>query len=387
MSTDSATVDEEITFTEEEMILDNIAALTHPGKLPCDDPQLATTIHGWREHDPAEGEAWLRRSAEEGDVYAMQKLGQRLIEGDGLEPSPEAGIQWLKKSAEHGNPLAMTDLANICFDASSGPKTSEEGLVWLNRAIAAGDKFAAVAYGVRLLVGQGVEQNSAEGERLLREAAENDGILLAHIRLGAHLIGGWGLPRNRRAGLLWLRRVGGTSPEKITRLGTYLSNKSLAARRTDAMLLREEAAILCEEGVRQGVLQGQMIIAYLIRRGEINVAGRPSLDALLSEFVKRNQPFALVNEALRRARGVQCETDWKAADAVFSRVPTSEEIFDWWYARARDCDPEGEIVVAWLARYGLIVDPDGLDVAERFKRGRRGGWEPPEWIMRPAHEA
>jgi TPR repeat protein len=381
MSDTNARIDDEITFTEAEMLLDNIAALTHPGKLPCDDPQLATTIHGWREHDPAEGEAWLRRSAEEGDVYAMQKLGQRLIEGDGLEPSPEEGMQWLKKSAEHGNPLAMTDLANIYFDMSNGTNTHEEGLMWLNRAIEHGDKFAAVAYGVRLLVGRGVEQNSAEGERLLREAAENDGILLAHIRLGAHLIGGWGLPRDRRAGLLWLRRVGATSPPQITRLGTYLSNKSLAARRTDAMLLREEAAILCEEGVRQGVLPGQMIIAYLIRRGEIDATSRPSLDELLSEHVKKDQPFALVNQALRLARGVQCEVDWAKADEVFSRIPTSEEIFDWWYARARDCDPEGDIVVAWLARYGLIVDPDGMDVAERFKRGSRGGWEPPDWIL------
>lgn len=270
---------------------------------------------------------------------------------------------------------------SLAFRIHTGREPSPgESEYRLRGEVKKGDLFSAVTLGARLINDDGILQNIEEGERLLRNAAEN-GNVLAQIRLAAHLLSGRRLTQDRDRALLWLRRASATTPAQIGALGSYLWGKSVAAHRLDAPLLAEDAAVLCEEAIRQGFKQAGMILAYLIRRGEITAEARPSLDDLLSPYLEKNQPFALANQALRLARGIQCPVDWAQADAVFDRIPTSEEIFDWWYARSRENDAEGHLVVGWLDRYTLAIDPDGLGAAERFELAKQDGWTPPDWIM------
>jgi hypothetical protein len=61
-----------------------------------------------------------------------------------------------------------------------------------------------------------------------------------------------------------------------------------------------------------------------------------------------------MNQALRLARGVQCDVDWEA-DRLVAELPGSRRITERWQPRAASGDSEGEMVLWWLARHGLTV--------------------------------
>jgi TPR repeat protein len=204
------------------------------------------------------------------------------------------------------------------------------------------------------------------------------------IKLGTYLLSGWGLDHNQEEGLRWLQRAGATKASQLLELGLYLYQKSLTATTKAACGLAKEASVLFQEARRQGNPIASLNLAYLVRRGEIADASLPSLDELLSEHLKQKDSFAFVNQALRLARGIQCNTDWKAADALFGKLQDSGNVLEWWFARSREGDPEGHLVTGWLGRHQLATDPDGLQIARRMDLARDGGWLVPEWMNYPA---
>src|SRR5260370_17941808 len=163
------------------------------------------------------------------------------------------------------------------------------------------------------------------------------------IKLGTYLPG-WGLSEDREAGLRWLRRAGATTASQLLELGLYMYQKSLAATRKAARGFAREASVLFQEAHRQGNRTASLNLAYLLRRGEIGDASCASLDELLSEHLKQRDSSALVNQALRLARGIQCNTDWKAADVLFGRLQDSGDVLQLWFARTREGHPETQLM-------------------------------------------
>ena len=359
--------------------LDSIVLLKRQGKSSIKNIVSPSSFRGWLESSPSEGERWVRNRAQDGDLYAMEKLGLRLLTGDGLLKSLEEGLAWLKKSAELGNPFAMEKLAEYELDEKETPGSSAEGERWLRNAVERGHRLAMINLGTRLITGNGLGRNPEEGERLLREAA-NHHSQMAMIKLGTYLLSGWGLDHNQEEGLRWLRRAGATNASQLLELGLYLYQKSLTATTKAACGLAKEASILFHEARRQGNRIASLNLAYLLRRGEITHSSCPSLDELLSEHLKQKDSFAFVNQALRLARGIQCNTDWKAADALFGKLQDSGSVLEWWFARSREGDPEGHLVTGWLCRHRLAIDPDGFQVCQRMDWARNGGWMVPEWM-------
>jgi len=363
--------------------LDSIVLLKKQGKLSVKNIVSPSSFRGWLESSPSEGERWLRTRAQDSDLYAMEKLGLRLMTGDGVPKSLDEGLAWLKKSAELGNPFAMEKLAEYEFDENDTPDSSAEGEQWLRMAVEHGHRFAMVNLGSRLITGNGLAPNPDQGEQLLRGAA-NQGSQIAMIKLGTYLLSGWGLNRNQEEGLRWLRRAGATNASQLLELGLYMYQKSLTAMTKAARGLAKEASILFQEARRRGDRTASLNLAYLLRRGEITDASCPSLDELLSEHLKQRDSLAFVNQALRLARGIQCNTDWKAADALFGKLQDSGNVLGWWFARSREGDPEGHLVTGWLTRHRLATDPDGFQITRRMDLARDGGWLVPEWMNHPA---
>jgi len=363
--------------------LDSIGLLKRQGKFSVKNIVLPSSFKGWLESSPSEGERWLRSSAQEGDLYAMEKLGLRLLTGDGLPKSIEEGLGWLKKSAELGYPFAMEKLAEYEFDKDETPGSSAEGERWLRNAVEHGHRLAMVSLGSRLITGDGLAPDPKQGEQLLREAAKQ-GSQIAMIKLGTYLLSGLGLDHDCEEGLRWLRRAGATSASQLLELGLQLYQKSLAATKKAAHGLAREASVLFQEAHRQGNRTAALNLAYLLRRGEIDDVSCPSLDELLSEHLKQNDSFAFVNQALRLAKGIQCNIDWKAADILFEKLQDSGQVLQWWFGRSQEGDSEGHLVTGWLGRHHLAVDPDGFQVAQRMDLARRGGWPVPEWMNCPA---
>src|SRR5260370_27662545 len=79
--------------------LDSIGLLKKQGKFSLKNIASVSSFRGWLESSPSEGEQWLRNRAQDGDLYAMKKLGLRMLTGDGLPKSLDEGLVWLKKSA------------------------------------------------------------------------------------------------------------------------------------------------------------------------------------------------------------------------------------------------------------------------------------------------
>jgi len=123
-------------------------------------------------------------------------------------------------------------------------------------------------------------------------------------------------------------------------------------------------------------------LTYLIRRGEyLPTSKTPSIDVLLEEGLRLDDSFALVNEALRRAAGIQCESDWLIADNVMSRVEDVGGVISWWRNLADTGDPEGHLVLAWLARHRGGLDNNSIKAEQRICEARIGGWKVPEWML------
>jgi len=368
-----------IKFPALDLGLDSIVLLKRQWKFSIKNFASASSFRGWLENSASEGERWLRNRAQDGDLYAMEKLGLRLLTGDGLPKSVEEGLRWLKKSAELGNPFAMEKLAEYELDEDQAPDSPAEGERWHRAAVDHRHRLAMVSLGSRLITGAGLTPDPNQGEELLREAAQR-GSQIAMIKLGTYLLSGWGLDCNHEEGLRWLQRAGAINADQLLELGLYLYQHSLTATTKAARGLAKEASILFQEARRQGNSIASLNLAYLLRRGEIADASSPPLDELLSEHLKQRDSFAFVNQALRLARGIQCNIDWKAADLLFERLQDSGNVLEWWFARSREGDPEGHLVTGWLGRHQLATDPDGFQIAQRMDLARTGGWLVPEWM-------
>ncbi len=91
--------------------LDSIVVLKRQGKSSIKNIVSPSSFGGWLESSASEGERWLRSPAQDGDLYAMEKLGLRLLSGSCL-PKLRADRQTsLKESTELGNPSVVERLA------------------------------------------------------------------------------------------------------------------------------------------------------------------------------------------------------------------------------------------------------------------------------------
>jgi len=177
-------------------------------------------------------------------------------------------LAWLKKAAELGSPFAMEKLAEYGLDENGTPGPSAEGERWLRTAVERGHRLAMVNLGTRLITGNGLTSDPKRGEQLLREAAQQ-GSQISMIKLGTYLLSGWGLNLDHQEGLRWLRSAGAMNADQLLELGLYLYQQSLTATTKAARGLAQEASILFQESRRQGNSIASLNLAYLLRRGEI----------------------------------------------------------------------------------------------------------------------
>jgi Sel1 repeat len=343
------------------------------------DTAVGSIYRGWHEHDPGAAERELRGAAEAGDAHLKRKLAQRLIDGDGLVQDPQAGLALLKEIAT-SDPIAMERLAAYHFQLAPSPGSRSEGEHWLRKASALRYSAATIALAVRLLTGNGMTADLTQGKQLLADLAST-GDRMAHIKLGVYLLAGRGLKPNREEGLGYLRRIGAIQAQQLSSVGGYLYLKSLSLTPNERREWAAEAAALFLEAIQQGNVLDELNLIYLIRRGEIDDAGYATLDTLLAPHLKDGNPFAVINEALRLAGGVQYAADWQAADGLVEQLSDADPILTWWHARALEGDSEGHLVTAWLCRHQLAADPDKLTLPARMALARRGGWEAaPSWM-------
>jgi TPR repeat protein len=203
--------------------------------------------------DAAQGQAWYRRAAENGNVESMYDYGFGLLLGDGGVHDVAEGIRWLERAASADPPDAGSESAAgvladgfesglwgvpVDPDASARWRAREEELkaywrVWVGRhqlqmalddlsgprdlgsveaAAKAGD---AVAMRVLAIVHDaGIEGHDPDpiAARRWYERAANAGDVHAMYDLGRMLLHGRGGPADPIGGVAWLERAAKADP-------------------------------------------------------------------------------------------------------------------------------------------------------------------------------
>jgi len=361
-----------------------------------------------------EGERLLREAIEQGNVAAMNSLGWRLLDGEIIKQNKEEGERLLREAVRHGNVVAMRNLGWCLLDGESIKQNKEEGERLLREAVRQGDVVAMRNLGWHLLDGGNIKQNKEEGERLLREAVRQ-GDVAAIANLGWCLLDGENVEQNKEEGerllreaiaqgddeamrILGSRLLDGENVEQNKEEGERLLREAIAQGNVDAMCClayclyqvnrKNEAVSLFEKAVENGDCQSEINLAYMIRRGEYTPSKNiQSIENLLYKHVYNKKPniSATINYALSKIKLTKDNDKWLEAHKILSKLKIYNksdlnEGIEWWIDLSRTGDLEGDLVIGWLSKLGLIDDIDGLSFYERFKKVLNDGIFIADWL-------
>lgn len=114
-------------------------------------------------HDLAQAEAWLMKSAAQGNIAAMRDLGQLYLYY--RKPADRAaGEQWLLAGADRGDAQSQHLLGVIYLDAEGADRKPAEACKWLLLAAQRGHLLSGMM--LRLARSPFSEQERQEGARL-----------------------------------------------------------------------------------------------------------------------------------------------------------------------------------------------------------------------------
>lgn len=117
--------------------------------------------------DNTEAVKWLRKSAEQGDVFGLDLLGRMYLEGDILPQDNTEGVKWLRKAAEQENADSQDTLGEICYSEKNYPEAAK----WWQRAAENGNSDAEYHLGLLYYDGKGVPQDFVLAHMWLHIAA------------------------------------------------------------------------------------------------------------------------------------------------------------------------------------------------------------------------
>jgi TPR repeat protein len=193
-----------------------------------------------------EGEKWLREAAKQGNYEAMIYFGRYLLKNAQTSVEKQEGAMWLLRVVEFEvnqyeydvNQLSSQFFVELMSGKDDPKKLSalckqakKFGDVWtllelskyianghvpsriihtikklLRLAALNGKKTAIRELGLRLIGNYGMERNVKEGMYWLKKAADQGDYLAMGI-LGVHFLKGEGLPRDKQEGVKWLSRA------------------------------------------------------------------------------------------------------------------------------------------------------------------------------------
>lgn len=335
---------------------------------------------GWGEKSGLQAEENLRLLASLGRIFAMEQLAIRLLEGNVVTKNTAEGEDWLRKCACMGSVPAMAHLGIRLLNGELQQKKDGEGELWLREASQKGHCTSCIELACRLLTGEGITKNPSEATALLEAAAEAGdrlAMLLLHV-LGASDV--YDVLLENRPQWYWLRRAGGDTA-RLASIGAYVYGRANSNHRgrVRSWLLEKSVEIFLL-GHQQGQGSCAVNLAFLYRRGILLKSLFPNPDALIDRLISQGNPLALMEKALWLASNRNPNQDWNGADALVACLTGSHSVLERWKLTWPEPDSEVHLVIGWLVRHGLTVDPDGLPLQERFRIALQCGFEIAAWL-------
>ncbi|HMI19482.1 MAG TPA: sel1 repeat family protein [Sphingomonas sp.] len=139
--------------------------------------------------------AFVRAAAEAGSAEAQARIGQMLLDGDGVAKDAAAGFAWFERAAYAGH-LEAANMVGRCYDLGWGVGVDKrQAAAWFRQAAARGLTWAKYNYATLLALGQGVAEDKATALALFEEAAA-EGNAKAHNFVGSFHEDGWVVERD-----------------------------------------------------------------------------------------------------------------------------------------------------------------------------------------------
>ena len=125
----------------------------------------------------------VRKSAEEGDASAQNRLGLLYDEGVGVPQNCGQAKEWFEKAAKQGHAGAQTNLGTLYLQGAGTPQSTQMALIWFSRAAEQDDVLAFAKLGWIYAQGRGMLQDfiqahmwynlsAAQGEQRAGEARD-----------------------------------------------------------------------------------------------------------------------------------------------------------------------------------------------------------------------
>ena len=153
--------------------------------------EIARRLSGPRE----EVAAFVRAAAEAGSAEAQARLGQMLLDGDGVAADASHAFTWFKRAARAGH-VEAANMVGRCYDLGWGiPVDKTKAAAWFRQAAARGLPEAKYNYATLLTLGHGVVEDKATALALFEEAAAA-GYAKAHNFVGSFHEDGWVVERD-----------------------------------------------------------------------------------------------------------------------------------------------------------------------------------------------
>jgi TPR repeat protein len=189
--------------------------------------------------DTTKARTYLERAVEKGSVEAQIILGQALWKGDQLPVDKARGLRLLENAAMKDQ-WAQEVLGNMLLSGEL-PRDVPRALALLESSAKSGNPYALKTLGEIYLTGHGVPANPAKAQRYLERAAEK-GNIGAQVELGQALWEGERLPKDRVKGLQLIESAARTDPLGQLALGRMLLSGELPRDVPRALALLEASA-------------------------------------------------------------------------------------------------------------------------------------------------
>ena len=115
----------------------------------------------------------LRKSAEEGDASARNRLGLLYNEGAGVPQDYREAKRWFEKAAEQGYAEAQVNLGTLYLQGDGPPQSDQMALFWFRRAAGQGDAVAFAKLGMMYAKARGVPQDFIQAYKWYNLAGVN----------------------------------------------------------------------------------------------------------------------------------------------------------------------------------------------------------------------
>jgi hypothetical protein len=117
---------------------------------------------------------FAKHEAQAGDVPAMEVLGLKYINGDGVEKNASEGMAWIEKSAEKGDSSQKLMAGSLFLGDSTGNyapiRNYEKARFWFEEAASEGDALSLAMLADLYANGLGVAKDDKLASELLQKA-------------------------------------------------------------------------------------------------------------------------------------------------------------------------------------------------------------------------